>query len=827
MRVLAEQTEGVVREALRSIDRLWDGSNDHAERVGVHLLMGGADPGGDWTLYPEECAVLIGTQDMLLSRALNRGYATGRARWPLEFGLLSHDALWVLDEVQLMDVGLATSAQLQAFHDEDAPKGFRPRISWWMSATLQPAWLEGVDTRAQHPKWIREPVALQAAKRRQGLGAIRKQLQLEEVSADDAETFAQRCLDAHGALADGEHGRITLVVCNTVERACATFDALCPRAPQQEVKLVHSRFRGAERANWREEFLSRKRCTSGADRIVVATQVVEAGVDISAGAVVTEFAPWSSLVQRFGRCARYGGKGTVTVVDRGRDDESALPYWAHEIEEARNALDQMRAEGGDVGTAPLEEFEEALDADQRRKLYPYQPRHLLLRREFVELFDTTPDLTGADLDVSRFIRSGQERDLQVFWLNVPASKEGEPPARPPRRRRPMRDELCAVPFLRARDWLCGRESKSSRMPRLRNGMRAWVWDWIEGDWVGVERAMLMPGRVVCVASDCGGYRLERGFDAESSELVPEVRWPLSVETEAQLADESDDGEELSTAPWKTIASHGREVAGVAAAIASGLALPERLRELLALGGRWHDLGKAHLAFQGAIRGSGRPARADLAKAPTKAWLKPRGTYRTADDRETRRGLRHELASMLALFAVLRRCQPSHPALLGPWAEALRVLGCEPPAMPTADPTPTERDVIACSADEFDLLAYLVLCHHGKVRMALYASPKDQEFREPGDGRGLPIRGVREGDMLPSVILDSTAPLVPEIALTLAPASVGLSPVTGRSWGERTSALLDRFGPGALAWFEALIIAADRRASRLNTSDPLLSAPVKP
>ncbi len=36
---------------------------------------------------------------MLLSRALNRGYATGRARWPLEFGLLSHDALWILDGV--------------------------------------------------------------------------------------------------------------------------------------------------------------------------------------------------------------------------------------------------------------------------------------------------------------------------------------------------------------------------------------------------------------------------------------------------------------------------------------------------------------------------------------------------------------------------------------------------------------------------------------------------------------------------------------------------------------------------------------------------------
>ena len=95
-------------------------------------------------IYPECDAVLIGTQDMLLSRALNRGYASPRARWPMEFGLLNQDALWVMDEVQLMDVGLATSGQLQVFRGEDqgAGKSLRSCFTWWMSATLQRAWLE-------------------------------------------------------------------------------------------------------------------------------------------------------------------------------------------------------------------------------------------------------------------------------------------------------------------------------------------------------------------------------------------------------------------------------------------------------------------------------------------------------------------------------------------------------------------------------------------------------------------------------------------------------------------------------------------------------------
>jgi len=69
--------------------------------IAVHLLMGG-EQRTDWALWPERDAILIGTQDMLLSRALNRGYGMSRYRWPMHFGLLSSDCQWVFDEVQLM-----------------------------------------------------------------------------------------------------------------------------------------------------------------------------------------------------------------------------------------------------------------------------------------------------------------------------------------------------------------------------------------------------------------------------------------------------------------------------------------------------------------------------------------------------------------------------------------------------------------------------------------------------------------------------------------------------------------------------------------------------
>jgi CRISPR-associated endonuclease/helicase Cas3 len=523
------------------------------------------------------------------------------------------------------------------------------------------------------------------------------------------------------------------------------------------------------------------------------------------------------LVQRFGRCARYGGSGKVLVVDRGRDEAAAAPYRPEELDSAWEALYQLTEQG--VGIAALEAQEESLSLAARARLYPFAPAHLLLRREFDELFDTTPDLTGADLDISRFIRSREERDLQVFWIDL---ADDESPAA---RRHPHRRELCAVPFLTARDWLCGEETKSNRKPKLRSGIRAWVWDWIDGAWAEATRASLLPGRVVCVAATCGGYRTDRGFDAGWRETVPPVpATAIPGDTQAlDAADDQQDGEQLSFNPWKTIACHTAEVAREVREIARQLGFSRNLQEILELAAYWHDWGKSHPAFQGAMRGTDRPARCDLAKGPEGAWRRPPDMYRFLDDSDTRPAFRHELASALGLFAILQTCAPRHPALLGPWSDVLATLG-RPPVAAERPPaaSPLMRRLLDCPPDSFDLLAYLVASHHGKVRVALHAAPRDQEYRDR-DGRGLPIRGIREGDRLPSVVLVPGEPALPEVALTLSPAAVGLSARTGVSWRERCLGLTERHGPTVLAFLEALLRAADVRASRLQTNDPALAA----
>ena len=837
MRVLVEQTENEVRLALQCLDALWDEESPHDGKVGVHLLMGGADA-GQWHLYPECDAVLIGTQDMLLSRALNRGYASPRARWPMEFGLLNQDALWVMDEVQLMDAGLATSGQLQAFRseDRDAKKPLRPCFTWWMSATLQRGWLKrSPDTTALTGELEQNRHHIRSEGR---IGHLWDDVakNLEVVSFPNPKALARNISQRHEDRGFGEEGP-TLVVLNTVERAVDVWRALradhaLARA-DTDIRLTHGRFRSAERKTWRDAFLNRAACAPRTNRIVVSTQVVEAGVDISASLLITELAPWPSLVQRFGRCARWGGTGHVVVADfNHKSDKKAAPYSMDELDAAHDACNAL----SDVGPAHLERFEEAHESLLPR-LYPYEPTHLLLCHELNELFDTSPDLSGADIDISRFIRSGDERDAQVFWTEV--GGDG-----PQSSIRPTRDELCSVPFLKARDWLCKPKSGS-----LKPKARAWVWDWLNRDWRGANRRDIYPGQTVLVESNVGGYRRDQGWDptfdepVESVGIDDEIRYaprPCWIRERGgwrpgerrvralppdDYADASEDDESLSvTDGWQTIATHGLQVGQEVERIAVKIA-PAKA-ELLHLAGRWHDVGKAHAAFQCSIQADDRPERDDIAKAPDIAWpCSARNMYHI-DAVDQRRGFRHELASTLGLFGVLQRHEPQHQALLGPWREWFDVLGeshvTDDPvrSVNAAEPTPIEQEILDLSADDFDLLAYIVCAHHGKVRMAWHTSPADQK----ADDHLLRIRGVREGDVLmplPLASADGEFHQLPATALDLSPSEAGLSCRTGRSWTERVLNLVERFGPFTLAWLEALLRSADQRASKETVTDKLL------
>ena len=123
------------------------------------------------------------------------------------------------------------------------------------------------------------------------------------MSAKKADLDAYATALAEETLRLHQENRTTLVVVNTVVRAQAVHKALKKKDSPARLALIHSRFRPKDRKAQMDKL---PEPGEEKDLIVVATQAIEAGVDLSAAVMLTELAPASSLVQRFGRVNRYG-----------------------------------------------------------------------------------------------------------------------------------------------------------------------------------------------------------------------------------------------------------------------------------------------------------------------------------------------------------------------------------------------------------------------------------------------------------------------------------------------------------------------------------------
>jgi CRISPR-associated endonuclease/helicase Cas3 len=680
MRVLVEQTRDKAKE--------WVAKLGLGTQTEVYTLMGG-EVEETWEISPERPAILVGTQDMLLSRALNRGYAMSRYRWPVHFGLLNNDCLWVCDEVQLMGDGLATSAQLAAFRRRFGTFGDCPTI--WMSATVGSEMLRSADLRDAPATGglLPEDLAHEAVARRL---TAPKHVEKAPGGAATARGLAQFLAQLL------RPGSQTIAVVNTVPRAREVFDEirrlLDGDAP---CHILHSRFRPAEKRRWAELLESQ---VPRQGRILIATPVIEAGVDISSSALVTDLAPWPNLVQRFGRCnrAREFRAADVFWIDQR---PQAAPYEPEELDRAAEIISGLSS---------------ASPGDLPNYAPSYEPVHVLRRQDLVDLFDTTPDLSGYDLDVSRFIRSEQDRDVLLAW------RSGEPGARDDA---PARDELCSAPIHEVKAFL--------------KKKRAWTWNALAGEWVRVSEDELRPGMVLILLARDGGYDVTRGLDLKSAGPVPPA--PLTAARE----EGNDDDPRTFLRYAQTLAAHSREVQAAMQDLLEALGPSEYGQELL-MAALHHDWGKAHPVFQSTVNPDGR---ADLlAKCETQG-------------KHARKRFRHELAGALGLL------QTGAPSLA----------------------------------------AYLVAAHHGKVRLSIRALPDEDRPNAAGVKFA---RGIHDGDALPEVRLGDQ--VKPALKIDLEPMLLGESPAGEPSWMERMLTLRDQIGVFRLAYLEALMVAADWRAS---------------
>ncbi len=150
--------------------------------------------------------------------------------------------------------------------------------------------------------------------------------------------FISSSLDASAILST--HKRRTIALCNTVGRAQELYRNLRESCPQgTSVLLLHSRFYPEDRARIEAEVVEKfgKHAHANDSIILVTTQVIEAGMDISCEVLHTEIAPVNSIIQRAGRCARYGGQGLVSVYELPEPDKTA-PYDRKLVDKTRDVL---------------------------------------------------------------------------------------------------------------------------------------------------------------------------------------------------------------------------------------------------------------------------------------------------------------------------------------------------------------------------------------------------------------------------------------------------------------------------------------------------------
>jgi CRISPR-associated helicase Cas3 len=148
---------------------------------------------------------------------------------------------------------------------------------------------------------------------------------LQEIEGNRCRTFraVSQPLTAEVVLNDIEQyqRQRVIIICNTVSQAQGLFRDLDELNQDGEltITLLHSRFLPEDRAK-KEVYLKETFAQNWQQHedqtchVLISTQVIEAGLNITCEVMHTHLCPMNSLLQRAGRCARFQGeRGEVYI----------------------------------------------------------------------------------------------------------------------------------------------------------------------------------------------------------------------------------------------------------------------------------------------------------------------------------------------------------------------------------------------------------------------------------------------------------------------------------------------------------------------------------
>lgn len=148
-----------------------------------------------------------------------------------------------------------------------------------------------------------------------------------------------------------KHKNKTIVICNRVETAQEVYNQLVEHKQTSEnnniketrIICLHSRFFDKDRKDKENELKELfGKDANDESVILISTQVIEAGMDISCDIMHTEISPISSFLQRAGRCARFSKQtGKIFIYDVLDGQEKERIVIEPETQEDKNEIRQL------------------------------------------------------------------------------------------------------------------------------------------------------------------------------------------------------------------------------------------------------------------------------------------------------------------------------------------------------------------------------------------------------------------------------------------------------------------------------------------------------
>ncbi|QQU88398.1 HD domain-containing protein [Corynebacterium glucuronolyticum] len=249
--------------------------------------------------------VIVTTSTQLLARAMGRSFSAGRRSLPI------HAALTIMDSVILYDEPQLSAMQVPPLRDairiqraSKNPLGIPVAQLCLLGASLPPQLTRGLRPLVFDPsKEITDEIQMRFSGK--------KPVQLIFCKPDNRNLANELCRAVQQEIRDPEvplsH---VLVVVNSVKLAQDVFKGL------RKDKLVNSGSRAIQLLTARKRPFDKPDASifEKENLITVATQTVEAGLDISADLLVTELSPWPSFIQRLGRLNRDGRSDSCRAI---------------------------------------------------------------------------------------------------------------------------------------------------------------------------------------------------------------------------------------------------------------------------------------------------------------------------------------------------------------------------------------------------------------------------------------------------------------------------------------------------------------------------------